>query len=133
MGALLADRPVDLRAHIERVLALGGPSVQRLGGAGTSITFVVVDDSGADLEEPVTLLLDREPPELCDDDIAEITVELGVQAAREFAAGRLVLATCLMEGHARYHGSIRKYLAVDPILRALLAHVDGSSEERDEP
>ena len=71
-----------------------------------------------------TLLLDRDPPELSDDGHAEITLELDSEQLEAFARGRLVVANCLMLGTAGYEGPIRKYLAVDPILRHLLRAVE---------
>lgn len=109
-----------LRARLEEVLRLEDPAVLRLGSAGTSIAFVVTDGE----PERVTLLLDREPPEISDVESAEITVEMTARRAREFSTGRLVLSTCLIAGEAQYTGPARKYLAVDPILRGLLARVE---------
>lgn len=117
---------MDLRERVERVLTLGGPTVMRLGAAGTSIAFSIAGNQAA----PVTLLLDREPPVLSTDGNAEIAVELDADSARAFERGELVLATCLMEGRARCSGPIRKYLAVDPILRRLLHRVEAEARAR---
>lgn len=117
---------MNLRQRIERVLAMGGPTVARLGSAGTSVTFLVSDSN----EPPLTLLLDREPPALSDDANAEVTIEFDAERAQAFAEGRLVVATCLMKGQARCSGPIRKYLAVDPILRSMLGRVHAGDEEQ---
>jgi len=62
----------QLRERLERALKAGGRPVDRLGGAETSVTFKI---SGG--EETITLLLDRQPPEVVDgDEPAEITIEL---------------------------------------------------------
>ena len=106
--------------RIERALAIDDPAALRLGAAGTSITFIV---SGA-RQESVTLLLDREPPEVGANLAGEITVELDDLQAERFSRGHLILSICLMDREASYTGPVRKYLAVDPILRGLLGRVD---------
>lgn len=106
-----------MREHILQVLDASLTSVQRMGEAGTSVTFVVADHP----EPPVTLLLDRVPPQVSDQSDAEITIELDLEDAGRFLAGTLVLSNALIEGRARARGPIRKYLAVDPILRGLLS------------
>jgi hypothetical protein len=105
-----------LRASLERALAMGGRPVHRLGGAGTSVTFHVAGG------ESVTLLLDRRPPVVAPaGEPAESTVHLDAEQARQFARGELVLPNCLLSGTVDARGPIRKYLALDPVMRALLA------------
>ncbi|WP_354699665.1 hypothetical protein DSM112329_05386 [Paraconexibacter sp. AEG42_29] len=111
---------MSMRERVERVLKNEGTAVQRLGEAGTSITFTVAGGT----QEPVTLLLDRVPPQLAAGTDSEITVELDAERAQRFMRGELVLSTCLIEGGATARGPIRKYLVVDPILRRLLAVVE---------
>lgn len=119
MTNAVTAQPSMLLDRIERALAIDDPAVLRLGAAGTSVTFIV---SGA-RQESVTLLLDREPPEIGANVAGEITVELSDLQAEMFSRGRLVLSISLMDGEAAYGGPVRKYLAVDPILRGLLGRV----------
>lgn len=121
MASSVAAQPLTLLDRIERALAIDDPAVFRLGAAGTSVTFVV---PGAH-EHSVTLLLDREPPEIGGGVSGEVTIELTGTQAEAFSRGRLVLSIALLDGEAAYSGPVRKYLAVDPILRGLLARVDG--------
>jgi hypothetical protein len=116
---------MSMRERVQRVLDQDGTAVQRLGEAGTSVTFV---DSGG-RQEPVTLLLDRVPPQLAAAQHSEITVELDADRAQSFMRGQLVMSTCLIEGGASCRGPIRKYLVVDPILRRLLAVVEAGRTE----
>lgn len=120
VGTSAEEPEMSMRERVERVLEREGSAVQRLGEAGTSITFVVLGGE----QEPVTLLLDRVPPQLATAQDSEITVELDADHAQRFMRGQLVLSTCLIEGGASCRGPIRKYLVVDPILRRLLAVVD---------
>ena len=118
----IESRGADLRPCIERALALGGRPVHRLGSAGTSVTFRVLPSE----ELSVTLLLDRHPPEVVDgSEPAEITIELDGDQAERFARGELVLPNCILRGEVACRGPVRKYLTLDPILRALLARVCG--------
>jgi hypothetical protein len=119
MSAVKAQ-PSTLLDRVERALAIDDPAVLRLGAAGTSITFVV---AGA-RQENVTLLLDREPPEIGPNGAGEVVVELDELQAEAFSRGRLVLSISLLDGEVAFSGPARKYLAVDPILRGLLARVD---------
>lgn len=113
---------VDLRASLERALSQDALAVERLGGAGTSVTFGIAGG-----ETCVTLLLDADRPSVCEGDGAEIRIELDADAEAEFVRGRLVMSTCLLEGQARSWGPVRRYLTVDPILRGLLARADGAA------
>ncbi|MHB8692224.1 MAG: hypothetical protein ACYDHH_13360 [Solirubrobacteraceae bacterium] len=114
---------VALRTSIERALAQGGLPVERLGDAGTSVTFAVTGSAG----DTVTLLLDRDMPVVSTNGDAEIRIEFDPARAAEFVRGALVLSTCLLDHRAHSWGPVRKYLAVDPILRGLLARVDGAA------
>jgi hypothetical protein len=124
-GGKLASGPTEdaelLRARLERVLATGDPRLDRLAAAGTSINFHIVDAPSAS----VTILLDRQPPGLGGaDEPAEITIELTSRQVARFARGALSLPPALVTGEAPYRGPVRKYLAVDPVLRGLLADLD---------
>lgn len=111
-------RRAGLRSRLEHALERGGHPVAHLADAGTSVSFRIDD------EQPVTLLLDREPVELTDDPSAEIVITLHGEVGAAFARGELVLATALMAGAGVFEGPIRKYLAVDPIIRGLLCVVE---------
>jgi len=95
--------------------------VQRLGTAGTSVTFEIADAPKAS----VTLLLDRQPPAVADGKSpAEITIEMDSELAASFAKGELSLPSLILSGDVSYSGPVRKYLSFDPILRSLLARVN---------
>lgn len=104
-------------------LAFGGddPRLGRLAAAGTSVSFQIREDP----EQSVTLLLDRDPPAVRrGDEPAEITIELDHEQAVMLARGALSLPPELLAGHIAYCGPVRKYLTVDPVLRAVLADLD---------
>ena len=110
-----------LRVRLEQVLASGDPRLVRLAAAETSVDFHNVDAP----EHSVTLLLDRKPPALAPKpEPAEITIELNAQEHLLFALGRLPLPTSLHAGRIPFRGPVRKYLAVHPVLRAMLAELD---------
>ena len=116
-----AVKDPGLRESLEQVMLLGGDQVRRLGSAGTSVTFSIVDAPKAS----VILLLDRQPPEVAGGvEPAEITIELTTELAASFARGELALPTRIFSGEVPYNGPVRKYLSFDPILRSLLARVN---------
>jgi hypothetical protein len=103
------------------VLATGDPRLSRLGAAGTSVTFHNLDAP----EASVTILLDRQPPDVTgEEEPAEITIDLTADQSARFARGAFSLPSALLSGDAYYRGPVRKYLAVDPVLRSLLADLD---------
>ena len=107
-----------LRARVERALERGDRSVRRLSSAGTSVNLRCPERPG----DSVTLLLDRDPPEIAGgDEPAEIVIELTARQADLFVAGELVLPTEIAAGRVAYHGPVRKFMAVAPVLRHLLA------------
>jgi hypothetical protein len=111
------DRP-HLRERLESALRTDDPRIGRLGGAGTSVCFQVLHDPA----QSATVLLDRDPPTVVrGDEPAEITIELDEQQAE-----RLSLPPALLAGDIAYRGPVRKYLMVDPVLRALLADIEGA-------
>lgn len=88
---------------------------RRLAKVGTTVSFVIDD-------EPVTVLFDRRPPALAPrGEFGEIVFELDAERAHEFIRGELVLANAVLAGEVPARGPVRRYLAKDPILRALLA------------
>jgi hypothetical protein len=112
-----------LRRNLERVLASGDSRLIRLSAAETSVSFQTRNAPGAS----VTILLDRHPPVLTDgDEPAEITIELSAAQATRLARGALLLPNALIGGEVAYTGPVRKYLAVDPVLRSLLAGLDAA-------
>lgn len=124
----LPEGQTQLRGSLERAFDLGGRRVHRLGSAKTSVTFEV--DGSA--ERSITLLLDRHPPEIADGaEDAEITIELSGEQADRFARGELVLPNCLLRGEVASRGPVRKYLALDPILRSLLARAHDADADSD--
>jgi len=120
-----AQESIDLRVRLERALSGDGHAVARLGAAGTSVSFRVTDALGAS----VTLLLDRKPPQVAErDEPAEVTILLTAEQAGRFARGQLALPAALVAGQVSCRGPVRKYLVVDPILRARLAEADRETE-----
>jgi len=121
----LMVRQDDLREALERFVAGDGPAQLRVTRAGTTVRFLVEDDEVA----TVTLLLDRRPAATLAGaaGAAEITVRLTARQARAMARGELVLPTAVLEGKVRATGPVRKYLAVEPILRARLRNEEHRS------
>jgi hypothetical protein len=118
-----------LQRALERALALRGRAVYRLGAAGTSVTFAIDDDPGGG----VTILLDRHPPAVRPRaEPSELTVGLSREQALAFIRGELVLPNEIATGAVSAWGAARRYLRVDPVLRALLARVwhDQSQDQR---
>src|SRR5581483_3403444 len=110
------DRP-HLPERLRQALASDDPRIGRLGSAGTSVRFYVRDDP----DQSATVLLDRSPPSVIDgDEPAEVTIELEAAQAERLARGSLSLPPLLLSGAVGYRGPVRKYLMVDPVLRALL-------------
>jgi len=113
------DVAARLRVAIQQVITSDREAVLRLKYARTSVSFVVG-------RERVTLLLDRAPPVLAaEGEAAEIEIALSVQQAERFARGTLHLPTELERGTVATRGPMRKYLEVDPILRAALRQDSG--------
>lgn len=114
----LIVRARELGGALDDFVAGDGAAQLRVSRAGTTARFLVEDDGA----ESVTLLLDRRPPATCHGPgvDAEITVRLSGEQAGAMARGELVLATAILTGDVRVSGPVRKYLAVEPILRASL-------------
>jgi hypothetical protein len=114
-----------LRERLGEVFAGGDPRLRRLSAAGTSVNFQIADAP----QSSVTVLLDRQPPSLAGgDEPAEITIELTARQGVLFASGLLPVPSALLGGELPYRGPVRKYLAVHPVLRGLLAEVDADHE-----
>ena len=106
----------ELANALQRALALGGRPVHRLGSAHTSVTYEILDEEGA----AVTLLLDRHPPVVVGgDEPAEVTISFTRAQAVRFMRGEMILPNELLSGKVGSRGPVRRYLRVDPILRAL--------------
>jgi hypothetical protein len=129
----LRDEPpqasLQLRSALERALACDTPSVARLAHAHAVVRFEVA--GGAD--EAVTLLLDRQPPRVASgDEPADVVIELSAEQAARFLGGRLPLPSAVVAGQVPAYGAVRKYLAVDPILRDLLARASQGDDATSE-
>ena len=130
-AAVDAARTDDEQTPVRRVAAVLEAALQgedlrtRLRHAGTSVAFGTRDAGRA-----VTLLLDREVPELRRDEPAEVVITLSDQAAEAFADGLLSMPAAIIAGDATATGPVRKYLEVDPIIRRVLAEAAGTAGER---
>lgn len=117
VGKVSRARDGWLRDAVERALRGDERTSHRLAKAQTTVAFVVVDEP----TESVTVLLDRRPPQVApDDEPAEVTFELTAAQAERFARGELHLPNAVLFGDVAAYGPVRKYLAKDPVLRALL-------------
>jgi phospholipid/cholesterol/gamma-HCH transport system ATP-binding protein len=116
-GALaVAD---ELESALAGALATDHLAVGRLRYAHTTVELAVIGGG-----RPVVLQLDRDPPCVAPcSDRAEIRVEFTPEQALLFIGGRLRLGSVLQAGRLRFSGPLRKFLEVEPILRALLAAV----------
>jgi hypothetical protein len=126
-GAAPDDRTTPLRDRLGRVLASGDPRLERLSGAGTSVSFQITGAPHAS----VTMLLDRRPPALAPgNEPAEITLELTRDQEAALARGRLAAPSALLGGKIPYRGPVRKYLAIHPVLSGLLADLEAARLNR---
>lgn len=115
------DEYADFRERLAQLLEHDELLKRRLPKAHTTVTFLVTDAQ----EESFELLLDRRPPEVGDaTNDAEATVRLSHDQLIRFAAGRFLIANALLDGELTWSGPIRKYLAVDAILRGGLRRAD---------
>jgi hypothetical protein len=111
------DSQPQLRERLAAALAGDDPRIGRLAKARTSVTFQIRGHPGA----AATVLLDRDPPILAAGaEPAEIVIEFDRAQAASFAIGEFSLPPRLLTGDVAYQGPIRKYLMVDPVLRAVL-------------
>lgn len=102
-----------LRSRLARLLESDERVARQLAKARTTVAFVADDIR-------LTLLLDRRPPQLADGAEADVTLHLTRQQLAEVADGRFLTANALLHGDATWTGPVRKYLAVDAILRGAL-------------
>jgi hypothetical protein len=108
----------QLHRRLAAVFASGDPRLQRLSAAGTSVRFQIIGAPQAS----VTVLLDRDPPELAGgEEPAEITLELTPEQGVQLLSGALAAPADLLSGRIPYRGPVRKYLMIHPVLRGLLA------------
>jgi ABC-type transporter Mla maintaining outer membrane lipid asymmetry ATPase subunit MlaF len=125
-GASLLDASAgerELHRALAAMLTSPSPVVNRLSYARTSVTFRVTGG-----HSPVTLLLDRRPPELAGaDEPAEIELELTPRQAIDLAHGLLALPAAILRGDVSVRGPVRKYLEVEPMVRALLLAAGGEA------
>jgi phospholipid/cholesterol/gamma-HCH transport system ATP-binding protein len=120
-----SDEAAALELHdaLARALAQPGQEVGRLAYARTSVGLNVGDFG-------VTLLLDRRPCELAGaDEPAEVQIDLTAPQARRLARGTLPMTAAVLSHAVEVSGPVRKYLEVDPILRAILARLSGADGE----
>jgi phospholipid/cholesterol/gamma-HCH transport system ATP-binding protein len=114
VDAATAERA--LHAGLAALISAPSPVVRRLSYARTSVMFRVTGG-----QSPSTLLLDRRPPELGGaDEPAEIELELTPGQAVDLAHGRFALPAAILRGDISFRGPVRKYLEVEPMVRALL-------------
>jgi hypothetical protein len=109
------DPAIELTERLREALAGDEHRVRRLVRAATSVTICV------DGDEAATLLLDRRPPVVTSaPEPAEVTIFLSAEQARAFTAGTLKLPAAVLARRVECRGPVRKFLAVEPILRSLL-------------
>lgn len=104
---------------------------ERLGRTGTTVRISLREDPG----EALTLLLDRQPPELHDGDqttVTESSLEIEAVALAGVLDRSVRLAVAVIDGRATYHGPIRKFLRVTPILIAAANHEHFGHSREDE-
>jgi hypothetical protein len=108
--------------------AIGDRAVaHRIAAAQTSVHLRVRDDGGAAL----TILLDREPPEVLEGTIGEAEVEIDLPASH---LARLWdedyhLAMAIAKGEVGYNGPVRKFLRVMPVLQRFSRELHGRVRE----
>ncbi|MCW2985383.1 MAG: Ribonucleotide-transport ATP-binding protein transporter Mkl [Conexibacter sp.] len=114
--------PTILEA-LQQASRSGEPGARRLVHAGVTVRFRV---RGSD-RRGATLLLDRSPWQVVGDDEggADVELTLSEDQAHRFALGRLSLTAAVAAEQIDVTGPVRRYLAVDPILRHLLASQSG--------
>lgn len=89
----------------------------RLGRTGTSVRISLREAP----DEVLTLLLDRQPPELHQGDevtVTESSLDIEAPALAGILDRSVRMAVAVIDGRATYDGPIRKFLRVMPILIA---------------
>ncbi len=112
-AGVLAKRLADV---LDAALKGDGGLRTRLSYAATSVAFKLADEGRS-----VTVLLDRETPEVRLDEPAEVSIELSGDTAIAFVDGRLAMPAAVVAGDVTTTGPVLKYLEVDPLIRDLLA------------
>lgn len=93
----------------------------RLGRTGTTVRISLRETPDAVL----TLLLDRQPPELHQGDestVTESSLEIEAPALAGILDRSVRMAVAVIDGRATYDGPIRKFLRIMPILIAAANH-----------
>lgn len=114
------DEPPDtvarrLRDALDRVVTARSRAASRLGAARTSVAFATEGES-------VSLLLGHSPAVASPaSGPCEVEIDLGRGQALAFACGRLSIGGALLRGTVVARGPVRRFLEVEPVLRALLA------------
>jgi hypothetical protein len=95
--------------------AAGDPQLSRkLARADTSVRITLADDP----DLGVTLLLDRTPIEVVDDDTpAEVDLSIASVDLDRLCSPEFHLAMAIARGRVQYRGNVRKFLRVTPIVR----------------
>lgn len=93
----------------------------RIARARTSVHVRIVDPVTGESDGPVVVCDRPRPSVSLDGHPAECAVYLTPEQARSYCAGELQLATALVAGEVRATGPARKFLVVEPIVRALIA------------
>jgi len=119
-----------LAAALHAAITAELPGANRLSYARSSVCFRIRGDE----DDGVTLLLDRTPPRVVTDgQPAEIEIDLTTEQAGAYVGGGLPMPSAVAAGLVAVRGPVRKYLEVDPILRARLAWVAGDERRRSAP
>jgi phospholipid/cholesterol/gamma-HCH transport system ATP-binding protein len=127
--SLLSERePTGALPHncladaLMRGLVGDSPECKRLSYARSVVAFGIHGERNG-----ATMLLDRTPPQVVETWASpEITIELSPAQAGAFARGQLNMSAAVISGEVTANGPVRRYLEVDPIVRALLARQDGT-------
>jgi phospholipid/cholesterol/gamma-HCH transport system ATP-binding protein len=107
-----------LRGRLAQALTQDPRRARRLGRAATSVALDVREDDGSTTR--LSLLLERPPELLPDPEPGEVTVELTAAQALAFAGGELSLPPEALVGAVGCSGPVRRFMAVEPVLRSLL-------------
>ena len=119
----------ELFARVQDGLRVAHPSTHgRLARARTSVAIQVGDDprsgvtlrcegNGASVERAVRP--------------AEVGIQLTAEQASRFGHGRLALPVLLVEGEIACSGPVRRFLAVEPILRSLIRSISDAVGQAD--
>ena len=109
-----AERAVRAFAALIGTVGRDQVTSDRVALADTTVRFNLSGGDGYGF----TLYLDRAPVELgADDPEAQISVAMTPRQLEELAHGELALAMEIAHGRVAYHGPVRKFLRVIPILR----------------